>query len=79
MVLKVSDSSDLWYTEVVNTDGRDPLCLHMFAKEISDVAFLQIQQDALTRASDQFEVLGTVRVPVYILENGEGLPLFLKN
>eukprot|EP00931_Biecheleriopsis_adriatica_P010905 TRINITY_DN111976_c0_g1_i1.p1 TRINITY_DN111976_c0_g1~~TRINITY_DN111976_c0_g1_i1.p1 ORF type:complete len:200 (+),score=29.57 TRINITY_DN111976_c0_g1_i1:104-703(+) len=76
--IEVADS-DLFYTECLDLRSSK-LCLHLFVKQISAERLEEMQIGARRYASDKHEVLGTVRVPLYVLgRDGKGLPLFLQN
>jgi len=56
---------------------NENLCTHFYVKEINEDKLELLETDAL-RAKDRFEVLGTMRVPFYQLEDGKGFPTFIK-
>ncbi|KAK3724960.1 hypothetical protein QZH41_017170 [Actinostola sp. cb2023] len=56
------------------------LCLHFFMKKVSLEQFLELEARSPNLTNLGFEVLGTVRCPIYTLTDKEGgLPAFLKH
>ncbi|XP_026882762.2 U8 snoRNA-decapping enzyme isoform X3 [Electrophorus electricus] len=59
-----------------------PPCLitHFYTKKIEEAELIDIERAAVATAADHgLEVLGMVRVPLYTLRNGGGLPWFLSH
>ena len=53
------------------------LCLHFYAKEVDFETILEIESKCVKGKDYGNEVLGLMRVPLYILSNKLGLPAFL--
>uniref|UniRef100_A0A672LJT9 U8 snoRNA-decapping enzyme n=1 Tax=Sinocyclocheilus grahami TaxID=75366 RepID=A0A672LJT9_SINGR len=56
------------------------LITHFYIKKMTESELKEIERAAVTAATDHgLEVLGMVRVPLYFLKNGGGLPYFLSH
>lgn len=56
------------------------LCLHLFIKEVTFEEFLQIETRNGQQDYSGFEVLGPVRVPLFVMgDKRSGFPAFLRN
>ncbi|XDV45815.1 hypothetical protein PO909_013841 [Leuciscus waleckii] len=56
------------------------LITHFYIKKMSEPELKEIERAAVTTATDHgLEVMGMVRVPLYFLKNGGGLPYFLSH
>ncbi|XP_067303413.1 U8 snoRNA-decapping enzyme [Pseudorasbora parva] len=56
------------------------LITHFYIKKMTESELKEIERAAVTTATDHgLEVLGMVRVPLYFLKNGGGLPYFLSH
>ncbi|XP_073679821.1 U8 snoRNA-decapping enzyme [Garra rufa] len=56
------------------------LIMHFYIKKMTESELKELEKAAVTTATDHgFEVLGMVRVPLYFLRNGGGLPYFLSH
>ncbi|XP_031564619.1 U8 snoRNA-decapping enzyme-like [Actinia tenebrosa] len=65
---------------VAELDMTKRLCLHFFAKKITPKQFLELETRKEDMSNIDFEVLGTIRCPLYTLRDKQGgLPSFLKN
>ncbi|KAA0706979.1 U8 snoRNA-decapping enzyme [Triplophysa tibetana] len=57
-----------------------PLITHFYIKKMTEAEIREIERAAVATATDHgLEVLGMVRVPLYFLKNGGGLPYFLSH
>ncbi|XP_011619015.1 U8 snoRNA-decapping enzyme isoform X2 [Takifugu rubripes] len=57
-----------------------PLITHFYVKKIEEEQVKEVERAAASTAADHgLEVLGMVRVPLYTLKRGGGLPLFLSH
>ncbi|RXG53712.1 U8 snoRNA-decapping enzyme [Armadillidium vulgare] len=69
--------SDYFNTQI--NDGKN-LVLHFFTKQIPYEDLVELEKRCLTSKEFGIEVLGTVRVPLYTMNNEYGgLPAFLNN
>ncbi|XP_065142129.1 U8 snoRNA-decapping enzyme [Paramisgurnus dabryanus] len=56
------------------------LITHFYIKKMTEAELREIEKAAVATATDHgLEVLGMVRVPLYFLKNGGGLPYFLSH
>ncbi|XP_034028061.1 U8 snoRNA-decapping enzyme [Thalassophryne amazonica] len=56
------------------------LVLHFYVKKMEEEEIKEVERAAVSTATDHgHEVLGMVRVPLYILKRGGGLPFFLSH
>ncbi|XP_065668376.1 U8 snoRNA-decapping enzyme [Hydra vulgaris] len=56
------------------------LCLHFYCKQVTFQEFLEIEKRSMEQEYGGYEVLGTLRVPLYIMyDRRGGLPAFLRN
>ncbi|XP_067227832.1 U8 snoRNA-decapping enzyme isoform X1 [Chanodichthys erythropterus] len=56
------------------------LITHFYIKKMTESELKELERAAVTTATDHgLEVLGMVRVPLYFLKNGGGLPYFLSH
>ena len=53
------------------------MCLHFYAKEVGMETIVEIESKCVKSKDYGNEVLGLMRVPLYTLPNGLGLPAFL--
>ncbi|ETE70675.1 U8 snoRNA-decapping enzyme, partial [Ophiophagus hannah] len=54
--------------------------MHFYAKQLSLEEFRMVEEGAIQAKDHGFEVMGLIRVPLYILRDGVGgLPMFLSN
>ncbi|KAI6651710.1 U8 snoRNA-decapping enzyme-like [Oopsacas minuta] len=74
-----SDSLNITQEDYVITHYADELnlCLHFYAKEIKFDKIVEIESKCVKGKDYGNEVLGLIRVPLYTLPNGLGLPAFL--
>ncbi|XP_076132755.1 U8 snoRNA-decapping enzyme [Alosa pseudoharengus] len=56
------------------------LITHFYVKKMEESEIKEVERAAVTMATDHgLEVMGMVRVPLYFLKNGGGLPSFLSH
>ncbi|KAI4888914.1 hypothetical protein NFI96_028872 [Prochilodus magdalenae] len=56
------------------------LVTHFYTKKMTEAEILEIEKAAVANAADHgLEVLGMVRVPLYTMRKGGGLPFFLSH
>ncbi|KAG1961931.1 U8 snoRNA-decapping enzyme [Pimephales promelas] len=59
---------------------HEELITHFYIKKMTEPELKEIERAAVTTATDHgLEVMGMVRVPLYFLKNGGGLPYFLSH